>query len=485
MKRVLDNIEPKNVFRYFEDICNIPHVSGNTAGMSDYCEQFAISHKLDYSRDVTGNVIIRKPATPGYENHPGVIIQGHLDMVGAKEDASAHDFSSEPLKLCEDELANGYITAKGTTLGGDDGIAVAYALAILEDSTLKHPAIEAVFTIDEETGMDGAIALDYSSLKGKYLLNIDSEDEGTFLTGSAGGMRSDISLPVERVTTEGMRTVITIAGLKGGHSGTEIGTGRPSANLIAGRLLRELDRNIDYYLESLWGGVVDNAITPKALVTIIIDDADCNHVEKACAKLQEELRRQYEGIDDEVTVKPEFQLKGYYEAVDDMSRDRITALLRIAPYGVMARNPYNDRLIETSLNPGVLRLDSEGFKLCYSIRSSRVESKKELADRLVTLAEYLGGTTMEHGDYAAWPYKPESRLRDIITDTYMDMYNKKPEFETIHAGLECGLFSQKLPELDIVSYGPDMEAIHTYNEKLYIESTRRVYEFTVKLLERL
>ncbi len=268
MERILENLEPKDVFYYFEEICNIPHVSYHTQQLGDYCVEFAKNHNLRCVKDDAGNVIIYKPATQGCEDRPAVIIQGHLDMVGAKEDGLEHDFITEPIKLDKAALSEGFVTAVGTTLGGDDGIAVAYALAILADNSLKHPALEVVFTVDEEVGLLGANALDLSLLSGKYLLNLDSEDEGSFLTGCAGGLRIDLKLPVNLTEYEGSELEITICNLLGGHSGAEIGTGRPSANVLMGRLLKSLDDCSDFYLISLEGGIVDNAIAPKCTARV-------------------------------------------------------------------------------------------------------------------------------------------------------------------------------------------------------------------------
>ena len=480
MGRILENIQPYRVFYFFEELCNIPHVSYHTESLGDYCEKFAKEHNLEYFRDKLGNLIINKPAATGYENAPTVILQGHLDMVGAKRPESAHDFLTDPIKLFVD---GDWIKAEDTTLGADDGVAVAYALAILEDNTLKHPRLQVVLTVDEEVGLGGAEGIDESKLSAKYMINLDSDDEGVFLTGSAGGLRSDVSLLVNMTEYEGTKVTITVNNLIGGHSGAEIGTGRPSANVLMGRVLLRLSEVSDYYIISMAGGEVDNAICRECIAEIVTDKEDFESIKQLCNKITEELRGEYRGIDDGITVSALICETGCYEVMDDISREKVLCLLRNLPYGVIARNPENVNLVETSLNPGVLRFNEGVFKLGYSVRSSNTSAKRDLADRIQYLTEFLGGIYEESGDYAAWTYEPDSKLRDTIAMVYEEMYGSKPEFTTIHAGLECGIFSEKLPGIDIVSYGPESKDIHTFMERLSIESTRRVYEFTVKLLE--
>lgn len=482
MNRVLNGLKPEAVFKFFEDICNIPHTSYHTNLISDYCENFAMDRGLKYVRDELGNVIIYKDASCGCESAPVTIIQGHLDMVGAKREDSSHDFLTDPLQLL---IKDGFVTADGTTLGGDNGIAVAMALAILDDDSIKHPALEIVLTVDEEVGLCGAEAIEPANLSGKYLINLDSDDEGIFLTGSAGGLGADLSLNVNLTEYEGVKLQLIICNLTGGHSGAEIGTGRPSANVLMGRLLKNIDDLADYYIYSIKGGEVDNAICQKCVACIVADSAELPQIRMVCEKVMNELRQEYRGIDDDITILCEEKESGCYNVCDDYGREKILCLLRNLPYGVMARNAYDVNLVETSLNPGILTFESGVFKLVYSVRSSVESAKRELADRLEYLIEFLGGTYGESGNYPAWTYKPDSRLRDIISSTYEDMYGSKPEFTTIHAGLECGVFSDKLPGVDIVSYGPDMKDIHTFNERLSIESTERVYNFTLKLLENI
>lgn len=483
MKRKLENYEPKNVLFFFEEICNIPHVSHHTELISRYCETFAKQRNLRFYRDDAGNVVIYKNASPGYEEHKTVILQGHMDMVGAKTEDSGHNFLTDPIDICEEVLEDGFITANKTTLGGDDGIAVAYMLAILDDNRLKHPALEAVFTVDEEVGLLGANALDTSVLSGGYMLNLDSEKEGEFLTGCAGGLRSNVILDGECESYSGDAFVITIANLKGGHSGSEIGTGRPSANALMGRVLDNIRKLHEFRLISLEGGVVDNAICTKSTAVIAMPGPEQDRLCRLCETVTKDLRNEYAGIDEGITVSCEPYSSDGAQAVSVCDTDRMVFLMRHMPYGVTARSAADVKLVETSLNPGILRLDCGRFMIGYSVRSSMPSAKRDLADRLKSLAGFAGGHCEESGDYPAWPRKKESELCEIIDGLYRRMYGAAPRFATIHAGLECGIFADRMPDLDIISYGPDMYDIHTFDERLSIQSVKRVYEFTVKLLE--
>ena len=483
MERKLKSYKPEKVMFYFENICNIPHVSHHTEAISGYCENFAKEHGLRYYRDVAGNVVIYKKASAGYENHDTVILQGHIDMVGAKTNASGHDFLKDIINIDEDALESGYITAVDTTLGADNGIAVAYMLAILDDDTIAHPPLEAVFTVDEEVGLLGASALDTSVLHGRYMINMDSEEEGVFITGCAGGLRSDLMMDTVMDKTENAVFRIITKGLKGGHSGSDIGTGRPSANVITGRVLERIRQTADIRIVSLKGGVVDNAICNYA-EAVISCSADYDRISELCAIMTRELREEYAGIDDDILIEAK-TAGNHAEAASEGDTDRIILCLRQLPYGVISRNACNINMVETSLNPGVMLYENGVFRLGYSIRSSHASAKRELADRIRNMAEYVGGRCEESGDYPSWPHRHNSLLCRMAGQVYNEMYHKDPAFEIIHAGLECGIFAGKMPELDIISYGPDMYDVHTYDERLSIRSAERVYDFTLKLLEKL
>lgn len=479
----MKNLKPEKVFYFFEEICKIPHVSFHTERISDYVEKFAIEHSFRYVKDRSGNIVIYKEASKGYEIHDAVIIQGHLDMVGAKEEDSLHDFLNDPIIIDENALEQGIITARGTTLGADDGIAVAYALAILDDDSLAHPPLEVVFTTNEEVGLLGATDFDCSLLSGRVMLNIDSEEEGVFLMGSAGGMRLDVSIPVETIPVVSEMVTITISGLKGGHSGDKIGTGRPSANVLMGRVLGTVDDKYDVKLISVNGGVVDNAISEKCVAKLAVKNA--YDLELLCDELQNILKKEYRGIEDNISVLVEFSGKYTENVIDENSFIKLLMALKSMPQGVTARNPEDISLVETSLNLGIIRVDTDGIKLGYSIRSSVESAKYELADRLRYITEYLGGTVNTSGIYPAWTYNPVSKVREVIGEIYKEQTGKEPVMKTIHAGLECGIFYNRIPGLDIVSYGPDIYDIHTFDERMEAESVQRVYELTKELLRRL
>ncbi|MDO5423371.1 MAG: aminoacyl-histidine dipeptidase [Eubacteriales bacterium] len=479
---VLENLEPSRVFHYFEEIANIPHGSYHTKEISDYLAAFAVSHGLKYRQDEANNVIIWKDAAPGYENAPAVILQGHCDMVCEKVPDSNHDFTKDPLELM---VEGDYITANGTTLGGDDGIAVAYALAILEDNSLRHPPLEVVITTDEEVGLLGAAALDMSDLKGKFLINMDSEEEGYLCVGCAGGLGAACELEVTYVAITGTKLEITIDGLVGGHSGAEIDKNRANANKLMGRFLYELGQKTEYMLASLEGGTKGNAITRTATAVIVVEPGREAEVQEAAAILEKHLRKEYSGSDEGITIHCRNLGSGEADVLHPISREKVVFLLNFAPWGVQKMSGDIPGLVETSANPGILKLDAEKFLLDVSIRSSVGSAKEAVAEKVRYLTEFLGGICTVGEGYPAWEYRKDSALREIMKETYAEMFGKEPVVNAIHAGLECGLFYEKSPELDCVSFGPDMKDIHTTEEKLSISSTERMWRYLLKVLERI
>ena len=470
--RVLDSLEPKRVFRYFEDLCGIPHGSGNTDAISDYCVAFAVRHGLEHLKDAHNNVIIRKPASAGYEDHPPVILQGHLDMVCEKEPDCPLDFLRDGLNLRVD---GDWVSADGTTLGGDDGIAVAMALAILEDDTLPHPALEALFTTDEETGMFGAEGLDPACLRGRTLINADSEAEGVLTVGCAGGARVEITLPLATAPLTAPCKQVTVGGLIGGHSGVEIDRGRLNANILMGRFLQSLDA--PFSLVSVAGGAKDNAI-PRQCVCVLATDADL----EAAAERFVAAERVDTDPDLSVTVA---DAPAATTAVTPADSARAAAFLATVKNGVQAMSTAIPGLVETSLNLGVLRLTGDSLLATFSVRSAVGAAKQRLLDDLEATAHTFGGTYSSHGHYPAWEYRENSRLRDTMVAVYEEMTGQKPVVEIIHAGLECGLFSDKIPGLDAVSFGPDMRDIHTSRERLSIPSVARTYAYLLRVLAAL
>ncbi len=481
--RVCEQLEPRKVFAYFEDICQIPHGSRNTKAISDYCVSFAKEHNLRYIQDEDNNVIIFKDASVGYENSETIIIQGHLDMVCEKESGVEIDFEKDGLKLYVD---GDFLKAEGTTLGGDDGIAVAYALAILDDDSLAHPPLEVVFTVDEEIGMLGAETMDLSMLKGRKLLNIDSDEEGIFLTSCAGGLQATCELPVSRIETEGVSYEIKIGGLQGGHSGSEIDKEHGNAIFLLGRVLDSLSREVSFAIETMEGGLKDNAIPRDAKAVIVVESEEMGN--ELCGKLQtleQKLQKEFQVSDPDITLSCQKLANGKLSVLHGTAITKVLFFLRTMPNGIQHMSMDIAGLVETSLNAGIMRLTEDTFSVCFALRSSVTSRKWEVADRLTFLTEFLGGEITIGGDYPAWEYKADSVMRELMAETYRDLFGEEAKIQAIHAGLECGLFSGKIPGLDCISFGPNNYDIHTPKERLSISSTEKIWKLIVEFLKRL
>lgn len=481
---ILSELEPKRVFHYFEEICQIPHGSYNEKQISDYLVAYAKEHGFEYYQDGLYNVVMLIPASEGYENEEPIILQGHMDMVCEKKPGAAIDMDKEGLNLAID---GDYVYAKDTTLGGDDGIAVAYMLAIADDKTIPHPPLEYIITVSEEVGMDGAAAIDLSMLKGKRMLNIDSEEEGIFLTSCAGGVSAHVNIPIIWETSKNLTWYeLTVSGLLGGHSGAEIHKERANSNKVIGRALFNLKDKISYKLKALEGGSKDNAIPSYSTAVIGMDPSEEAIAKELIAELNETLKAEYATSDSKI----ELAIEVYKEKIDseltldDMSLEKILTFLMVAPNGVQAMSMSVPGLVETSLNMGILRLTEEGLFAQHAIRSSVTTRKHYIASQLESLVASLGGRMECKGEYPAWEYKQESVVRDRVVALYEEMYGTTPVMEGIHAGLECGLLAGKIANLDCVSMGPNILDIHTPSERLSISSTKRVYEFLLAFLKQ-
>ncbi|MBQ3202987.1 MAG: aminoacyl-histidine dipeptidase [Clostridia bacterium] len=460
----LTHLQPTRVFHYFEEICGIPHGSGDTARISDYCVAFAKAHNLTYHQDTLGNVIIKKPATAGYEDHPAVILQGHIDMVCEKAPDCSIDFATDGLDVDTDgEL----VFAHGTTLGGDNGIAVAMAFAILESTDLPHPPLEVLLTVDEETGMYGAEGFDPSYLEGKLLINIDSEEEGVLTVSCAGGARTELTLPLTYAPNTAPCWQVEVGGLQGGHSGIEIDKGRLNANVVVAQFLQ----SIDCRLVSIGGGQKDNAI-PVFCTAVIACDSDPTAAAAAFA-----AAHRVEGDPNlTITVTP----ASASTAMDAASSAAVLTLLTTVPNGIQSMSADIDGLVQTSLNLGILTTEGDALRASFAVRSSVGAEKTALLAKLAAMAPC---TT--YGHYPAWEYRKESRLRDVMCAVWEQKYGEKPTVAAIHAGLECGLFCEKIPGLDAVSIGPNMWDVHTCRERLFVASTARVYAYLCDVLKEL
>lgn len=474
----------KNSFLgYFERISAIPRVSGHTGEISDFICRFAKEQGLNYRRDQLNNVIIRKPGQNCRSDAPWVILQGHMDMVGDKRTDSDHDFLRDPLSLI---LDGDQLMADGTTLGGDDGIAVAMMLSVLSDHQISCPPLEAVFTADEEIGLLGAEGLDMSSLQGRIMINIDSEDEGVITAGCAGGMTASTHLPVTRTPACGSLAEIQIDGLKGGHSGQMIQTGRANAIKLMGRLLSEFSDELSYQLVDLEGGQKDNVIPFYARAALLLPDEEAvRTLEALIEEKNKTYLRELTGADDDLRISVKPLEKSEVMALTEESRERILTQLLLLPYGVMSMDRAIPGLVETSSNVGVMKLSEHELLTISSLRSSVLSKRDYLARVMEKTAKALGGTMIISGAYPAWEFREKSPLRELMTDIWKEMTGKQPRVEVIHAGLECGLFYDRLPGLDAVSIGPDLKDIHTFSERLSVSSAIRTDEYLRRILERL
>lgn len=471
----------QKVFDYFEEICAIPHGSRNTKQISDYLAAFAKAHNLEYYQDDANNVVIIQEATQGYENASPIIIQGHMDMVCEKESDCEIDFERDGLELYVD---GDFLKARGTTLGGDDGIAVAYALAIMDTPEIAHPRLEVVITVDEEIGMLGAEVIDLSMLKGHKLLNIDSDVEGHFLTSCAGGMTVETSIPVDYITQSGLGVHVVLTGLEGGHSGSEIDKEHGNANILMGRLLKYVSDRMEMGVVSLAGGLKDNAIPRECTAELLIPAEKKEEFAAYVAELEAILKKEFAASDAGVCIRTDFSEETEREILSYRAMAKVIFYLRNVPNGVQHMSRVMPGLVETSLNLGILVLNEEALKMVTSVRSSVSSRKEDLCERLSYIAEFLGGEISVSGDYPAWEYKADSAIRETISAVYKELFEEEPVFEAIHAGLECGILSGKIKDLDCVSFGPNNYDIHTPKERLSISSTEKVWKLLIEFLKR-
>ena len=479
---VLSGYEPKKVLEFFEMLSAVPRGSGNEEGISKFLEKFAKDRNLYCVRDEANNIIIKKPASKGYENSPAVILQGHMDMVCEKAAGVEHDFLKDPIKV---KVENGFIRAEGTTLGADNGIAVAYCMALLDDDTIEHPPVEVVLTTDEETGMSGAKALNASLLEGRMLMNIDSEEEGQFLVSCCGGRRANIKIPVTRKAEPGFKTVsLFIGGLKGGHSGGEIHLQRANANKLMGRVLREAFNAADIRIISMAGGSVDNAITRDCCAFLAVKADDVQAVKDTAEKMAAILTDEYRNIEDKVVITVTENETTLLPVTKDDTL-KLIRVINLIPYGVQAMCTDIEDLVETSSNLGIINTEEDCFTFSNSTRSS-IESRKDmLCNIMADIAGIAGGSIVTYNDYPGWEFNPDSKLLKLFKETYVELYGKEPVVTAMHAGVECGLFAQKIPGIDMISFGPDMYDVHTPEERISIESIGSVWNYIKAVLRNM
>lgn len=461
-------------FHFFEEISKIPRASGNTAPIAEYLVSFAEKRGLWYYRDGADNVVIKKEASPEYRERPTVILQGHTDMVKQCAPDCDIDMDKDGLKLFRD---GDMLGAVGTTLGADDGIAVAYMLALLDDESAEHPKIEALFTSDEETGLIGAAALCPELLDGRIMINIDSDVEGTFTVGCAGGVRIDLTLPLTRDIEGGVYYKLEIGGLRGGHSGTEINSGRENAIKILADALMEIP---NLRICEISGGNADNAIPRSAYCVFTSSIKRTGELLKIAADAIEPHKKNEENIRFEITAVPSATLPFTEE-----SSGKIVRLISEEPSGVVDMSEEIEGLVETSLNQGIIACVDGGVNLTVSVRSSKNEKKAALVKKIKNIASKFGAECSERGEYPAWEFKRDSHVRSVMSKTHERMYGKTPRIMAIHAGLECGIFAGKLEGLDCISIGPDNFDIHTTEERLSLTSAARVWTFLLEVLKNI
>ncbi len=482
MNECLKDLKPEKVFKYFEALTEIPRESGNEAAVASYLEGFAKTHGLDVVRDEANNVIIKKPATQGYETAKSVILQGHTDMVCVKRDDLTFDFEKDPIPLVVD---GDFVKTEGTTLGADNGIAVAMAMSILSDNTLEHPEITALFTTSEETGMDGVMALKPGDVTGDVLINIDSEEEGVVLASCAGGVNNITEIDVQTTPCAyDAAFELTISGLQGGHSGIEIGKKRANALKLLGRTMTIFKNHFSYGAYEAWGGEKMNAIAKTAHMKFALSNSDVFLMEDLVASIQETFKNEYAVTEPtlSITVSEIDPPETVFEPVTQMALEK---LLRFTPFGVYAMSAGMEGLVETSNNLGVLEMKDGVIRLTNAVRSS-VNSKKQALNELMALiAESIGAKNHTVADYPEWPFKVESPVRELMKRVYAEQYGEEMKVDAIHAGLECGFLKEKVGDIDMVSIGPNLYDVHTPYEHLSISSTERVYNFLVEVLKRM
>lgn len=477
----LETLEPKVVFDHFKKICEIPHGSENTKELSDYLVEFGKNNGCEVYQDEHCNVVIYKDASAGYEDADAVILQAHIDMVCEKAPGSEHDFTKDPIKLL---VEGDHLTADDTTLGADNGVAVAMMMAVIEDKEMAHPRLECVFTTDEEIGLIGAELLSPEAISARKMINLDSEEEGIITVSCAGGVTAIGKIPVEREDKEGVLCTVTVDGLVGGHSGVEINQERGNAIVLMGRVLNTIAKEVKFNTVKFNGGTADNAICRSTIAEILVGEGDVEKLQAIVAELDKTLKGEFATPDPDVTVSVEIGEKIAAKALTDDATAKVTAFVLNSIQGIINMSANIDGLVETSNNIGICDLHEGELEVTYCVRSSSESRKHYVNDRLESYIGLFGGTMELFGDYPGWDYRQDSPLREACIKVYEDMFGKPPVVEAIHAGLECGMFAGKMDgDIDAVSIGPEMKNVHTTEEFISISSTERTWNYLVEILK--
>ncbi len=481
MSSILTNLKPALLWKHFDEIRKIPHCSKSESLLGDYIIEVAKKTGHKAKRDRVGSIVVDKLASPGHENAETVILQGHIDMVCEKNSDVEHDFSKDPIEV---EIDGEWVTAKGTTLGADNGIGVAAALAVLEDDSFTHGPLEFLFTVDEETGLTGANAIEPDFLRGKTLLNLDSEEEGAFFVGCAGGGDSEISLPISRKSSsEGKLLEVVLTGLRGGHSGIDIHTGRGNAVQLLAGMLFNLD--VPFELIGLEGGSKHNAIPREASARIVVPEGEVENLKKVLQTRFDEIKFEYKAVEKDMILKIDSLADEKKNPMDEKSKDTFLALLVALPHGVIAMSQEIPDLVETSNNLAVVRCEEDTVKVYTSSRSSIASALEATRTKVEAVGNLAGAVTNHLEGYPAWTPNLESPLLETMKKIYRDLTGKEPEVKAIHAGLECGIIGEKFPGMDMISFGPDLRHPHSPDEKVHIGSVERFWNLIVATLKAL
>lgn len=480
---VISELEPKLVWKYFDALRKIPRPSGDEGRVADYIVSVAKELGLEYEKDKTGNVIIRKPGSPGHENAPTVVLQGHMDMVCEKNSDKEFDFDKDPIELVID---GDWLTADGTTLGADNGIGVATALAILEDDSLVHGPIEALFTVDEERGLVGAMTISPDALKGRIMLNLDSEDLGVFSIGCAGGADSHFTLQVNRKPASGDKLLeLHLSGLRGGHSGIDIHEGRGNAVKILNRLLYQVNKEIPLELVTINGGDKHNAIPREIRAQVVISGSQIAAFKTWFDKAMEEIRLEFSPVEKNITFSVTELNKSLPQVLDEKSQSVLFALIFALPHGPLAMSRTIAGLVETSNNVAAIKCEEKNVLIHCSGRSSNDAALQALQDKLAAIGSLAGASVEQPEGYPGWMPNLDSKILQVALDAYKQVTGQDAKYEAIHAGLECGLIGEKFPGMDMISFGPTIQHPHSPDERVNIPSVESFYKHTLKILENL
>jgi dipeptidase D len=483
MSSLFEGLKPSLLWKHFEQILKIPHCSGNEKALGDYIISVAKDRDLAWKRDKVGNVVAEKKASPGHENADTVILQGHIDMVGEKNSDVKHDFNKDAIKA---EKKGEWIQAIGTTLGSDNGIGLAASLAVMEDDSLEHGPLEFLFTVDEETGLTGATKIESGFLKGKKFLNLDSEDEGTFTIGCAGGADSEITISLKREKSKGVEPYrLKIFGLRGGHSGIDIDQGRGNAVRLVARMLWQAMKEFQFGLVRIEGGNKRNAIAREAWADLLVDPAQSQGLSSFFQQAFDKIRFEYKAVEKEANFSFEKADKEKEAPLTPESQKTLINLILTLPHGVIAMHPEMEDLVETSSNLAIINTHKDKAQIICSSRSSVASALEAVRNSIVASSELAGAKVSQPEGYPGWTPNLESSLLKTLKEVYKKMFQKEPEVGAVHAGLECGIIGEKFPGMDMISFGPTIEHPHSPEERVHTGSVEKFWKFLTGLLVEL